>query len=78
MERMEILLTNVDILGADKPLSIKVSHAFEDFIDVNDLENTIAKADAMMYLNKQQRKAQKQKKVPPGHQPVANSVPVHS
>ncbi|MFN0278007.1 MAG: GGDEF domain-containing protein [Pyrinomonadaceae bacterium] len=57
--RIETLLTNVDVFGADQPLTIGVSHAFENFSDLKDLENTIAKADAMMYLNKQQRKAQK-------------------
>ncbi len=65
MERMEGLLTNVDVMGADTPLTIGVSHAFENFSDVNDLENTIAKADAMMYLNKQQRKALKPDMIPP-------------
>lgn len=58
--RIETLLTNVDVHGADQPLTIGVSHAFENFTDLKDLENTIAKADAMMYLNKQQRKVQKQ------------------
>jgi len=64
MVRMEALLTNVDVKGADHPLSIGVSHAFENFTDVNDLENTIARADAMMYLNKQQRKAIKYRRSP--------------
>ncbi len=65
MVRMERLLTNVDVVGADQPLTIGVSHAFENFSDLQDLENTIAKADAMMYLNKQQRKAIKYNRVPP-------------
>jgi diguanylate cyclase (GGDEF)-like protein len=64
MARMESLLTNVDVPGADESLTIGVSHAFEDFTDINDLENTIARADAMMYLNKQQRKALKYNQVP--------------
>jgi diguanylate cyclase (GGDEF)-like protein len=59
MAKMESLLTNVDVNGAEHPLTIGVSHAFENFSDLADLENTIAKADAMMYLNKQQRKALK-------------------
>ncbi|CAN5423949.1 hypothetical protein BH10ACI3_BH10ACI3_10810 [soil metagenome] len=58
MIRLESLLTNVEVAGADKPLTIRVSNAFENFSDLGDLENTIAKADAMMYLNKQQRKAE--------------------
>lgn len=57
MVKMEELLTDVNVMGADQPLTIGISHAFENFTDINDLENTIAKADAMMYLNKQQRKA---------------------
>ena len=56
MEKFEKLLTNVSVEGADKLLTLGVSHAFENFGDLADLENTIAKADAMMYLNKQQRK----------------------
>lgn len=65
MVRMESLLTNVDVSGTDVPLTIGVSHAFENFTDLNDLENTIAKADAMMYLNKQRRKAIRYDKIPP-------------
>ena len=57
MEKFEKLLTNVSVEGADKLLTIGVSHAFENFGGLADLENTIARADAMMYLNKQQRKA---------------------
>ena len=57
MVKMEKLLTDVNVMGTDQPLTIGISHAFEYFTDINDLENTIAKADAMMYLNKQQRKA---------------------
>ena len=56
MEKFERMLTNVSVEGSDKLLTIGVSHAFENFGDLGDLENTIAKADAMMYLNKQQRK----------------------
>lgn len=65
MARMEALLTDVDVKGAAQPLTIGVSRAFENFSDLADLENTIAKADAMMYLNKQQRKASKFGQVPP-------------
>ncbi len=59
MEKFEKLLTNIAVEGADKLLTLGVSHAFENFSDLADLENTIARADAMMYLNKQQRKASK-------------------
>ncbi len=73
MVKIENLLTNVDIAGADRRISIRVSHAFEDFTDINDLENTIAKADASMYLNKQQRKAAKDR-VPPNQPAVESEV----
>lgn len=74
MARMESLLTNVDVIGADQPLSIGVSHAFENFADIKDLENTIAKADAMMYMNKQQRKTLKYNNLPPKQPQVNNEV----
>jgi diguanylate cyclase (GGDEF)-like protein len=57
MERIEGMLTDVHVEGAGRPLTIHVSHAFENFSDLGELETTIEKADAMMYLNKQQRKA---------------------
>lgn len=75
MVRMEGLLTQVDVMGADQPLTIGVSHAFENFTDINDLENTISKADAMMYLNKQQRKAVKTNSVFPNTALIKNQVP---
>lgn len=74
MGRMETLLTDVDVIGADQPLSIKVSHAFENFNDINDLENTIAKADAMMYMNKQQRKAAKKNQIPQVQPPMSGEI----
>jgi len=76
MFRMETLLTDVDVPGADVPITIGVSHAFENFADINDLENTIARADAMMYLNKQQRKAIKYK-LPPPDSHVSQQVLAH-
>lgn len=57
MSRMDQMLTDILIDGVGRPLSIGVSHAFEDFNDVSDLELTIEKADAKMYLQKQKRKA---------------------
>ncbi|MBV9214849.1 MAG: diguanylate cyclase [Acidobacteria bacterium] len=55
MKRMEDLLSNVVIEG--NAMTIEVSHAFADFGDLRDLENTIQKADAGMYQEKQLRKA---------------------
>lgn len=57
ISRMEELLTNIRIDGVRHPLTIRVSHAFEDFDDIAKLEATIEKADAKMYLQKQKRKA---------------------
>lgn len=75
MVKMEELLTDVNVLGADQPLTIGISHAFENFTDINDLENTIAKADAMMYLNKQQRKAHRSDLALPSQPLLNNQLP---
>ncbi len=56
MSKMESMLSNVRVEGVKVPMSIGVSHAFEDFADLNDLEATIKKADAGMYRQKQRRK----------------------
>lgn len=56
LSRMEQMLTNVRIEGIYQQLTIRVSHAFEDFDDLSRLEATIEKADAKMYLQKQIRK----------------------
>jgi diguanylate cyclase (GGDEF)-like protein len=57
MARIERMLSNVRIEGVFQPLSIGVSHAFEDFAELSDLENTIERADAKMYRQKQLRKS---------------------
>lgn len=57
MERMDQMLTNIRIEGVYQPITIRVSHAFEDFSGLENLESTIEKADAKMYLQKQKRKA---------------------
>jgi diguanylate cyclase (GGDEF)-like protein len=54
--RMDAMLTNVRIDGVNHPLTIGVSHAFENFDDVSRLEATIEAADAKMYRQKQLRK----------------------
>lgn len=56
MKKMEKLLSNVRIEGVNQRLTIGVSHAFENFADLNDLEGTIERADAGMYRQKQLRK----------------------
>ena len=56
MSRMDDMLSNVRIEGVKQPMTIGVSHAFEDFSDLNDLEDTIQRADAGMYRQKQIRK----------------------
>ncbi len=56
MNRMDTILTGVMINGVDDPLTIGVSHAFENFDDLRDLEDTIARADVGMYRQKQLKK----------------------
>lgn len=56
MSKMEKLLSNVRIEGVNHPLAIGVSHAFEDFANLHDLEAAISRADAGMYKQKQIRK----------------------
>jgi len=57
MVKMERLLSNVRIEGIKHPVSIHVSHAFEDFTGLEDLEEAISRADAGMYRQKQAKKA---------------------
>lgn len=56
MGRMERMLTDIRIDGVNQPMTIGVSHAFEDFNGLHDLEATIKRADAGMYKQKQIRK----------------------
>ena len=56
MNRMDKMLTDLMIDGVNKPLTIGVSHAFENFDDLRDLEETITRADAGMYRQKQLKK----------------------
>ncbi len=56
MDRMGKMLTGVRLDGLREPINIGVSHAFADFLDLDDLEGTIRRADAGMYREKQKRK----------------------
>jgi len=56
MSRLEKLLSNVRVEGLNHPIEIGVSHAFEDFDNLNFIESTIKAADAGMYRQKQIRK----------------------
>jgi diguanylate cyclase (GGDEF)-like protein len=56
MDRLDELLSSVQIDTAISPLKIKVSHAFEDFGDLSEIDATIKRADAGMYRQKQIRK----------------------
>lgn len=58
--RMERGLANVMLDGAPYPMTLTVSHAFQNFASLSELETTIAKADANMYLQKQGRKEQRE------------------
>jgi diguanylate cyclase (GGDEF)-like protein len=56
MAKLDKLLSSVTIDGIDQPMAIGVSHAFEDFDDLRQLETSITRADASMYKRKQIRK----------------------
>ena len=56
MKRMERLLSAVKIESLGYPIEVGVSHAFEDFASLSDLEATIKAADEGMYRQKQLRK----------------------
>lgn len=79
MNRISNLLSNVRIEGVPQPMSLSVSHAFENFSDLNDLEATIRRADAGMYRQKQLKKGRApeyamtpQPAVPPAEPAVAD------
>ena len=56
MKKMERLLSAVKIDNLGSAIEIGVSHAFEDFASLADLESTIKAADEGMYRQKQMRK----------------------
>ncbi len=56
MSMLEEMLSAVRIDSTIPPLKISVSHAFEDFGDLSELDQTINRADAGMYRQKQIRK----------------------
>jgi diguanylate cyclase (GGDEF)-like protein len=56
MKRLETLLSDVHIEGVNSPFNIAVSHAFEDFEGLANLESAIQRADEGMYKVKQARK----------------------
>lgn len=57
MARIDGLLTDVSLDGLRDPITIGVSRAFENFEDLERLENAIERADAKMYLEKERRKS---------------------
>ena len=61
MDRLESMLSHVRIDAAIEPMAVRVSHAFEDFGDLNDLEAAIKRADSSMYREKQIRKGMMRK-----------------
>lgn len=66
MGRMDKMLSNIMIDGINTPFTIGVSHAFENFNDLRDLEETISLADAGMYRQKQLKKGiVNESKIPP-------------
>lgn len=59
MVALEQKLTNIEIEGADRPLTIRVSYGFKDFCELSDLEKAVRSADEEMYRRKQERKARR-------------------
>jgi diguanylate cyclase (GGDEF)-like protein len=57
MTKLERLLSSVRIESLGYAIEIGVSHAFEDFENLNDLESTIKAADEGMYRQKEMRKS---------------------
>lgn len=64
MTKLDQMLTNISINGVFQPMTVRVSHAFADFESIQEIEKTIERADAKMYLQKQKRKATNGKKQP--------------
>jgi diguanylate cyclase (GGDEF)-like protein len=75
MTKMDNLLSNLRIEGVSHPLTVRVSHAFEDFGTLEDLEAAITRADAGMYRRKQIRKG-KLREGGAEHIPVPQPDPV--
>ena len=57
MARLNSLLREVKLTGAETPMTIGVSWGFKDFAGLEDLERSIIEADAEMYRRKKLRKA---------------------
>jgi diguanylate cyclase (GGDEF)-like protein len=60
MQKIDELLSNVEIEGIPYQFTISVSHAFENFSSLADIQETIQRADAGMYRVKQSRKMKKE------------------
>jgi len=56
MDDLERILTDINIEGVEKPLTLRVSFGFQDFADIRDLEQAVKSADEEMYRRKQERK----------------------
>lgn len=59
MARLDEMLRDFLIDGADEPLSVGISCGFTDFEDISDLEQAVKAADEEMYRVKQERKRAK-------------------
>ncbi|MEP6902789.1 MAG: GGDEF domain-containing protein [Actinomycetota bacterium] len=56
LSSIERILTDIHVEGVEKPLTIRVSYGFKDFVDMSNLEQAINAADEEMYRRKQERK----------------------
>lgn len=72
MKKMDRLLSSVRIDSLGYPIEIGVSHAFEDFASLADLDATIKAADEGMYRQKQIRKS----RINENHGSITQAAPV--
>ena len=72
MNELAVRLTDVNIDGAEEPMTISVSFGFTDFSDVSELEKAVKGADEEMYRRKQSSKRAQQN--PPFFRPEGKAA----
>lgn len=61
METLERKLTDVEVEGTQRALTIRVSYGFKYFADSSGLESAVSAADELMYARKQARKTRRRR-----------------
>jgi diguanylate cyclase (GGDEF)-like protein len=56
MDRLEAMLTDIQLEGRAERLTVGVSYGFQDFAEISELEQAVKYADEEMYRRKQERK----------------------